>query len=54
MRGVFAWTGPSPAGRDVVLVDDLVTSGATAAAAACVLAAAGAARVTVLCFARTV
>jgi ComF family protein len=52
IRGVFGWTGPGLSGSHVVLVDDLVTSGATAAACASVLLAAGASRVTVLCFAR--
>ena len=52
IRGVFGWTGPGLPGSHAVLVDDLVTSGATAAACASVLLAAGASRVTVLCFAR--
>lgn len=47
--------GPDPvAGRDVVLVDDLVTTGATAAAAAAVVAARGAASVTVAGIGRAV
>ena len=40
------------AGREVILVDDVMTSGATASAAAGVLKRAGAARVTVLVYAR--
>lgn len=40
------------AGREVVLVDDVMTSGATASAAAVVLKRAGAARVSVLIYAR--
>lgn len=40
------------AGRDVILVDDVMTSGATASAAAGALKRAGAARVTVLVYAR--
>jgi ComF family protein len=40
------------AGRDVILVDDVMTSGATASAAAGVLKRGGAASVTVLVFAR--
>mgnify|MGYP005862203747 CR=1 FL=1 len=40
------------AGREVILVDDVMTSGATASAAAGVLKRGGAARVTVLVFAR--
>jgi ComF family protein len=52
VRGVFDWTGSAIAGVHVLLVDDLVTSGATAAACVSVLKAAGAGKVTVLCFAR--
>jgi len=40
-------------GQDVVLVDDVMTSGASVCAAAAVLRQAGAARVTALVFART-
>lgn len=50
MSNVRAAFRPGPgqvAGRDVILVDDLVTTGATAAAVAAVLAARGAASVTV-------
>lgn len=43
---------PALAGRDVVLVDDVYTSGATANACARVLKRAGASSVTVLCWAR--
>ncbi len=52
IRGVFDWVGPGLSGGHVVLVDDLVTSGATVAACTSVLMAAGVSRVTVLCFAR--
>jgi ComF family protein len=52
IRGAFGWTGTALAGAHVLLVDDLVTSGSTAAACASVLKAAGAGKVTVLCFAR--
>ena len=40
------------AGRDILLVDDVMTSGATFAAATEALLAAGARSVTVLCLAR--
>lgn len=40
------------AGRDVVLVDDVLTSGATSRACIAAIAAAGAASITVACFAR--
>ncbi len=51
VAGLFACRGPAPA--RVVLVDDLVTSGATATAAAKCLRAAGAHHVTLVCLART-
>lgn len=53
VRDVFAWSGPGLSGRPVIVVDDLVTSGATAASCAGVLKAWGAGTVRVLCFART-
>lgn len=52
VRGVFRAESGRVAGRRVLLLDDLVTSGATAASAAAELLAAGAACVEVLCFAR--
>lgn len=52
IRGAFCWTGAALAGAHAFLVDDLVTSGSTAAACASVLKSAGAGKVTVLCFAR--
>ena len=45
---------PAVAGRQVVLVDDVLTSGSTSDACAKVLLRAGAARVDLLCFARVV
>lgn len=55
MRGAFALTDPSEiAGRKVVLVDDVFTTGATVASATKVLKRAKAARVDVLVFARVV
>jgi predicted amidophosphoribosyltransferase len=51
MRGVFRATGPAP--RSIAVVDDVYTTGATAAAAASALRAAGARRVEAIAFART-
>ena len=50
VRGAFRATGPAP--RKVAVVDDVYTTGATAAAAATTLRAAGARRVEVVAFAR--
>jgi predicted amidophosphoribosyltransferase len=52
VRGAFAATAEAP--RTVLLVDDVYTTGATAGAAATALRVAGAARVHVVTFARTV
>ncbi|ABC80013.1 ComF family protein [Anaeromyxobacter dehalogenans] len=51
VAGAFL-AGPAVAGRDLVLVDDVVTTGATADAAARALRAAGARSVTVVALAR--
>lgn len=53
VRGAFRFAGGSLMGTDVWLVDDLVTTGATAGACAAVLFGAGAENVGVLCFARS-
>ena len=52
MSGAFRANGPSP--RAVAVVDDVYTSGATAAAAASALRKAGARRVEIITFARAV
>ncbi|HET7855456.1 MAG TPA: hypothetical protein VFL41_03270, partial [Gaiellaceae bacterium] len=52
VRGAFLATAASP--RDLVLVDDVYTSGATVSAAASALRTAGARRVEVVTFARAV
>lgn len=51
VKGAF-WANGSVEGRDVVLVDDVVTTGATAEAAARALLEAGAAKVAVVALAR--
>jgi predicted amidophosphoribosyltransferase len=53
VRGAFRPGPGSVAGRDAILVDDLVTTGATAAAVAAILGARGAASVTVASLGRS-
>jgi ComF family protein len=52
VRGVFRWAGNPLDGKSVVLVDDLVTTGATIASCASELLAAGAGQMTAVCLAR--
>ena len=52
IHGAFLWTGENLSGRKIILVDDVVTTGATLAEAAKVLKRAGAKKVIGLVFAR--
>jgi ComF family protein len=54
LRGAFAWRGPPLAGTRVILVDDVMTTGSTAAACTRVLREAGAGTVDVWVAARAV
>jgi len=45
IRGVFTWTGADLSGRTIILIDDVVTTGATLNEAAGILKAAGAEKV---------
>lgn len=53
LRGAFRWRGASLAGANVILVDDVLTTGATAQACVRALKSAGAGRVAVWVAART-
>lgn len=53
LANAFAWCGPSLAGRHVLLVDDVMTTGATLACLSLLLRTAGAGEISVLAVART-
>jgi ComF family protein len=50
--GVFVWTGPNLAGQDIILLDDIITSGATISQAALVLKQAGAGEIIAMAVAK--
>lgn len=53
LQGAFAYHGSPLTGRHVALLDDVLTTGATATHLSELLWQQGAARVTVICLART-
>ncbi|MFX6895465.1 ComF family protein, partial [Acinetobacter baumannii] len=53
LADAFAWCGPSLAGRHVLLVDDVMTTGAALACLSLLLRTAGAGEISVLAVART-
>lgn len=52
LTGSFKWSGPVPLNRDVLLIDDVITTGATISEAAKVLKMAGAKKISALVVAK--
>lgn len=51
-QGVFSWHGPKLTGQNIILLDDIITSGATISAAALVLKQAGAGQIIAMALAK--